>query len=639
MVLVAVHVLIALHIAHWLWTGRSVTPVEPSEAMAFAKIGMVNAGLIFFAATILLTAVFGRFFCGWGCHLVALQDLCRWLLAKVGIRPAPLRSRVLAWVPMVAFVYMFLWPVAYRLWIGDSFRRHGVELTTSEFWATFPGWVVGALTFFLCGFVIVYFLGAKGFCTYACPYGAIFGAVDKVSPLRIRVTDACEGCGHCTAVCSSNVRVHEEVRDFGMVVDAGCMKCMDCISVCPNDALYYGAGPIALGSKPRVAQPRVAQPRVVQPGRRRAAWRWWQEAVLAVAFAAAFLSFRGLYGLVPFLMSLGLAAILAYLALQAVELVRRPDYAFRRLRLKEGGRFSKSGLGALALLVAVFLFWAHSASMHALAALGESDLRATVGLQRAALDVTGAPVVLDREARQAVERARGRLGSLERWGLVETPGNAAALASLDLLAADSEALRRHARRALARGEEVGRMHQLLARDAWARGDLEAAVADFESALAANPENGPAFVQLGILLAQNGRLEAADEVFERGWRSVPASTDVAYNGGLVRAMLGDVDGAVQRFERALTLNPRHLEARENLAGVLASAGRFDESVVQYRRALEQSPGDTGTRVLLVRALLGQGDRQAAEAELERVLAAEPAQPEALRLWQELRQPDR
>ena len=27
-----------------------------------------------------------------------------------------------------------------------------------------------------------------------------------------------------------------------MVVDPGCMKCMDCISVCPNDALYFGFG-------------------------------------------------------------------------------------------------------------------------------------------------------------------------------------------------------------------------------------------------------------------------------------------------------------------------------------------------------------------------------------------------------------
>src|SRR6185503_18805376 len=69
---------------------------------------------------------------------------------------------------------------------------------------------------------------------------------DKLATGRILVTDACEGCGHCTAVCTSNVRVHEEVAKFGMVVDPGCMKCMDCVSVCPNDALYFGfANPLA----------------------------------------------------------------------------------------------------------------------------------------------------------------------------------------------------------------------------------------------------------------------------------------------------------------------------------------------------------------------------------------------------------
>ena len=93
----------------------------------------------------------------------------------------------------------------------------------------------------------VYFLGAKGFCTYACPYGGFFGVADKLAPGRIRVTDACNECGHCTAVCTSNVIVHREVKEFGMVVDPGCMKCMDCVSVCPNDALYFGFGRPSIG--------------------------------------------------------------------------------------------------------------------------------------------------------------------------------------------------------------------------------------------------------------------------------------------------------------------------------------------------------------------------------------------------------
>ena len=170
-----------------------MTPLEPSEAMEFSKHSVINAGFVFFLAATVLTAIFGRFFCGWACHIVALQDLCRWMLLKVGIRPKPLRSRALLFVPSIAFIYMFLWPLAYRLWIGEDISTRSTEWTTSNFWETFPPWPIALLTFAVCGFAVVYFLGSKGFCTYACPYGALFGLVDKVAPGSIRVTDACEG--------------------------------------------------------------------------------------------------------------------------------------------------------------------------------------------------------------------------------------------------------------------------------------------------------------------------------------------------------------------------------------------------------------------------------------------------------------
>ena len=129
---------------------------------------------------------------------------------------------------------------------------------TTNFWQTFPSVAVAIPFLFICGFMTVYFLGQKGFCTYACPYGGFFGLADKFSPGKIRVTDACNQCGHCTATCTSNVLVHAEVKQYGMVVDPGCMKCMDCISVCPNDALYFGFGkPTILVPKSRRNQEKL----------------------------------------------------------------------------------------------------------------------------------------------------------------------------------------------------------------------------------------------------------------------------------------------------------------------------------------------------------------------------------------------
>ncbi|MBL8755177.1 MAG: 4Fe-4S binding protein, partial [Planctomycetes bacterium] len=156
-VLVAVHLLIGLHILHWLWTGSTITPVEPSEAMQTIELGRINAGFILFLVLIVGTLVFGRFFCGWACHLVALQDLCAWLLAKVGLKPRPVRSRLLVFAPWVVGGYMFFWPVVHA-WLWRAFEPTWRELkwtwlerpmlpkvsdwdwhmSTDAFWRTFP---------------------------------------------------------------------------------------------------------------------------------------------------------------------------------------------------------------------------------------------------------------------------------------------------------------------------------------------------------------------------------------------------------------------------------------------------------------------------------------------------------------------
>src|SRR6185312_13538714 len=88
------------HIIQWRFTGRTVSPIEPSETMYTLQNGFVNAGFIFFSLAILATLIFGRFVCGWGCHILALQDLCGWLLKKMGLHPKPFRSRLLVYVPL-----------------------------------------------------------------------------------------------------------------------------------------------------------------------------------------------------------------------------------------------------------------------------------------------------------------------------------------------------------------------------------------------------------------------------------------------------------------------------------------------------------------------------------------------------------
>jgi tetratricopeptide (TPR) repeat protein/ferredoxin len=333
--LITLNLFMIAHIIQWRVMGKTVSPIEPSETMHTLQKGFVNAGFIFFTLAILATLILGRFVCGWGCHILALQDLCGWLLKKMGLHPKPFRSRLLVYVPLIGALYMFVWPTAYRMFhnpeqapLIPQFTNH---LVTTNFWQTFPSVAVAIPFLFICGFVTVYFLGQKGFCTYACPYGGFFGLADKFSPGKIRVTPACNQCGHCTATCTSNVMVHAEVKQYGMVVDPGCMKCMDCVSVCPNDALYFGFG------KPTILVPKS------NAIRKSYSLTWPEEIVGALVFLGSFLAVRGVYALVPFLMALGCATVTTFLTLKLWRLLRAKELSFYRFNLKSSGTIRKAG--------------------------------------------------------------------------------------------------------------------------------------------------------------------------------------------------------------------------------------------------------------------------------------------------------
>lgn len=368
-VLTMVNLLMIAHLIQWLIAGTTISPIEPSEAMETIEVGVINAGAILFVLAFLSTLIFGRFFCGWLCHMVALQDLCAYLMNRIGIRPKPFRSRLLVYFPFALGMYMFVWPTFKRLalapmlksaeidwpaWLRpvEPISQYSTELIVDDFWATMPPWHIAVVFLFICGFAAVYFLGAKGFCTYGCPYAAFFKPMDKVAPMRVRVNDNCEQCGYCTSVCTSNVRVSEEVRDFGMVVDAGCMKTLDCISACPNDALSLGFGKLALGAKPRSPETYI-QAKAKRSRRYDLSLR--SELFASVLFLWFFFATRGLLDAVPMLMAGGLAAIGVMIVMTSIKLFFEPNARLYSRQLKSQGKIRAAGYAMMIVAIGFIL--------------------------------------------------------------------------------------------------------------------------------------------------------------------------------------------------------------------------------------------------------------------------------------------
>lgn len=627
--LVLVHVAILGHLLHWYLKGETLSPLEPSEAMEYSKHSVINAGLIFFALSGLATLVFGRFFCGWGCHLVAVQDLCHWMLLKIGIRPKPLHGRVLLLVPFLAFGYMFLYPAVYRWWMGIEFPEPTLELSTAGFWDTFPPWPIALATLVIAGFSIIYFLGSKGFCTYACPYGALYGALDRFAPGRIRVTDACKGCGHCTQVCTSDVLVHAEVKRFGMVVDSGCMKCMDCVSVCPEDALYFGFG------KPAVLAPRGSKAGLAR------FWSWWkparwstytwgEELLLALSFAAAFFIFRGLYDSIPFLFSLGIAAIFSFCTVQLLRLSYRSRVTLQQLVLKSEGKLTGAGRVFALVMIAGLALEAHSAVVQRHRVQAEAGYDELYPLVGSALT---APAELTGEQLERAEASVEHIAALraiaplsvfprEAWRLAMMSG------WLHLLLGDGATFEAELTRATELVPHEPAPFQALASYHAANGRDEEASTWFERELGAAPDQSGGYLAYAAWLSSRDELDRAAEVLRTG-TSAAAQPALLWLELARRAQAeGQPEQAVESFERCLADAPHQHEARYLLAGQLYELGRKEEAADQYEHLAEETSGDA--HLLLQAALL--------ELELERLdraqtyaLKARDAAPEAPEPW--------
>lgn len=616
-----VYVVFAIHIVHWKLTGSTLAPLELNEVMYTLELGIITAGFLFMCALVLGTLIFGRFFCSWACHIMVLQDLCAWLLRKVGLRAKPIRSRLLLLVPPLTAAYMFLWPQIVRAWNAHAFptfrfstdREGWASFVTTNFWRNLPGpWII-ALTFLVCGFVIVYVLGSRSFCTYVCPYGAIFALADRFTPARIKVSDACQQCGRCTAACTSGVRVHDEVRIHGMVVNSACLKDLDCVAACPQGALSYGF------ARPALFKSRRSGGRFGLPYDYSLA----EEALIGIVFLAVLLSFRGLYSRIPFLLSLALGAIFAFLAIVTVRLFRRPVVTVARWSLKEHGRWTRPGyvFGACAALLGALLLHSAFVRFHEY-----TGLRAALATQQESNA---------EQRREIAALTLRRLGIADRWGLVanERVHRSALIAGMAVQR--YELVEHFAARILAVHPRDLEAHLYLAQVLAESGRTGEAERAFRAILAEEPaEPGGAARYFSVahhglasLLARRGEYPAAVAGLRAAVRLDPTRAATLADLGSALAELGEFDESIAALRKAVLLDPHHAQASYNLGTLLAHQGDLDGAIAAYRAALTGMPDDVDLLNNLGSVLLRTGDLAGARPLLEQAVAGNPRNADA------------
>lgn len=177
-------------------------------------------------------------------------------------------------------------------------------------------------------------------------------------------------------------------------------------------------------------------------------------------------------------------------------------------------------------------------------------------------------------------------------------------------------------RSLGRLKEIGagspEMHLLAGKAHLARQEDDAALAEFNAAVQADPKLPFAHYYLGVLKRKSRDLETAQAEFLADAAIEP---DVPFNYeelGNIAAALGENRKAEEYLERALRLEPRLATARYSLAKVYRSEARYKDALTQADEA-SKSDGKSASLHYLRGQILQKLNRMA-EAQQEFAVSA-------------------
>jgi polyferredoxin len=249
------------------WPVNWLLELDPLAGIAtLLATRTLYAGLLWGLATVALTLVLGRVFCGWVCPFGAMHQFLGYLgrrrrklsmqLEANRFRPAQaIKYYVLVFFLTAAILLPRDWlssgslltgildplPLIHRsvnlilLPIAD---RAGLGLSPLPRWYEGAG-LIGAV------FLAALFLNLwvpRFYCRFVCPLGALLGVLSRFAIWRIgRQEEGCTGCGLCERACEGACEPTQRIRL------SECVMCLNCLDECRHAAIDYSTRPSAAG--------------------------------------------------------------------------------------------------------------------------------------------------------------------------------------------------------------------------------------------------------------------------------------------------------------------------------------------------------------------------------------------------------
>ncbi|HLP59916.1 MAG TPA: 4Fe-4S binding protein [Candidatus Deferrimicrobium sp.] len=219
---------------------------------------------------LVLTFIFGRFFCGWVCPFGAINQFFSWIFKKSKKEKKGVDKKLLKlkYIILILVVVSALVGTHYGGWLDpfslltrsvtsivnpsanylmeESLKKGAQDegivsrglkpiynfskenLLTVKQRAYKQTFIIGGIFFFLL-FMNLY--KRRFYCNYLCPLGALYALVARVSLFNLKPNEKCISCKRCARNCTYN---GSPMEDY---MKSDCVVCFNCVSDSPGDTI------------------------------------------------------------------------------------------------------------------------------------------------------------------------------------------------------------------------------------------------------------------------------------------------------------------------------------------------------------------------------------------------------------------
>lgn len=198
-----------------------------NSALALFGVKIAWESLLWFLVLIPATYLFGKVWCGWLCHLGALQEFL-YRTPKLKLLTSGKVQRVLKIIQISVFT---LWILQLLVMRSNLYCEY--DPFKSAFNLMAADWIGYLLLgILLLSSVLIY----RPFCRTTCPVGLVLGWVALIPGARkLNKNDLCIDCISCNNECKQRAIIHENRKTILRTQD--CILCGECFHSCKKDAL------------------------------------------------------------------------------------------------------------------------------------------------------------------------------------------------------------------------------------------------------------------------------------------------------------------------------------------------------------------------------------------------------------------